>query len=70
MIFGAILSSKLFLELASYSRLRYLAPKLFLELYLLALNDCFSNSTIHISTQFVLNYTSYSSVYFGLELAL
>ncbi len=29
-----------------------------------------SNSKIHISAWLVLNYTSYSSVYFGLELAL
>ncbi len=29
-----------------------------------------SNSKIHISTPLVFNYTSYSSVYFGLELAL
>jgi hypothetical protein len=47
------------------SRLRYLAFSSFWELYL-APNDFWlaSNSTIRISTHLVLNYTSYSSVYF------
>jgi hypothetical protein len=72
MILGVILSSKWFLELASNSGLRCLAPKWFLELYL-APNDIWlqmilaSNSTIRISTQFWITQVTQVHIWFGVS---